>query len=154
MKTIQKRGHELKLGDVVVTPSSRLVVTQIEPDSFVWVVKCGEPYVPQQNIRFQDPVEVEAPALTPAQEHAEELRDALRNLVDSLDNGVRFHAHAVQPMKDAETLLAKIDPPKAPTLDEALQLLEVVRGECGLGVNYGGKVDALLDRARRAQVYP
>lgn len=68
---MKKKAQDLQPGDVVVTPSHRLVVTQVDKDGFVWAARSGEPYAPLANIRFQEDVEVESPALTPAQQHAD-----------------------------------------------------------------------------------
>lgn len=157
--TIQKRADELKPGDVIEVADkgacSVLYFARREhalDDEFQISFgrhATGSVFTAQVNpacifytVRSLD--------LTPAQQHAEELRDTLRNLVDALDNGVMYHAHASQPMKDAEALLAKIDPPVPPTLEETLAALDLAVSDANVKHPDIAPGLAILDRARRS----
>lgn len=159
--TITKRADELKPGDVIQRAAGEVWrVLELDCASLcmevtVWRMIPGEMgrmfhYDADNAQEFT----VESPTLSPAQQHAEELRDTLRNLVDALDNGVRYHAPAVQLMKNAEALLAKIDPPAPPTLEEALKMLDEMAEahESGDAAHCRKLSRDLLDRARRAGV--
>lgn len=155
-KTITKRADELKPGDVLVLPT-RNIVFRVDAEIGVLRVQVWDIEQDTTNNRWlqrSEVVEVEAPALTPAQQHAEELLelvcDAENLLVNwqditssQFDQGRKEWADAAKP------LLAKIDPPAPPTLEEALALLARI-WEAGNGEG----LDAILDRARRSGVYP
>lgn len=167
MSTIQKRADELKPGDVFEFDERRIVLAAMAHDGCIAVIHAQIGIYPKSHGEYDSMVEegrwnpsaqfaVESPDLTPAQQHAEELADTLRKLVDSLDNGVMYHAHAAQPMKDAHALLDKIKPPEPPTLEEALKALETLHASTHPGsephwsYDTEASVRALLDRARRA----
>lgn len=158
--TITKRADELKPGDILPPNMAytRRVVCSVSPSEVtcdgIAVKVYGErgaldtfSFAPEQE------VEVESPALTPAQQHAEELRVLLAWMVDFAG---RYAAHEIganmQKFERINTLLAKIDPPAPPTLEEALTLL--AEDHDGMPVTgFEKRVAALLDRARRAGVF-
>lgn len=156
---MKKLAKDLRRGDVVIgalnaepprrpdlTPLERVVVavTQNGPSVFVQLATPGgvERAVAQHP---EAKIEVEARDLTPAQQHADALVDMLRAMltVGAIAN--------VAP--DVRALLDKIDPPKPPTLEEALALLAETRDELNpLSQGHGARVGALIERARRAGV--
>lgn len=150
MGIIQKRADELKRGDVVLASNIYVIIGKREPagdhvaykaynadddsdDTFVCY-----PYIA---------VSVESPDLTPAQQHAEELVEALENLA--------VGKTTIAQMAAARVLLDKIKPPEPPTLVEALEaiislqplLIKTEPDDSRLK-----PVQALLDRARRAGI--
>lgn len=154
--TIQKRADELKPGDVMIYGDDRCSVLQIVRDPVGAKVKlCALPEVGEVAelapawIRLNSaPIEVEAPALTPAQQHAEELAELLRTAVTVARQGA---SRVRQWVIDAEELLKTFEPPEPPTLEEALDALNAVAGMPGaFACKEMEMADAVLDRARRA----
>lgn len=89
---------------------------------------------------LHDEVEVESRELTPAQQHAEELLAYVRQCAGGGN--------------DADLLLDKIEPPQAPTLEEALFALELLYNGDVPGLS-GQRANAakVLAQARRAGVF-
>lgn len=85
--------------------------------------------------------EVESPALSPAQQHAEEMVDIMRTIVQ------RDFSPSVL-IRDSEALLARIDPPKPPSVEELLAALAKLAQ--GHSVERAKVANGLLDRARAA----
>jgi hypothetical protein len=102
-------------------------------------------------------VAVEAPALTPAQEHAEELFALAVRLADMRDTPERLDFRALA-VDVAAPLVDKIRPPNPPTLQEALEALENLRPMLDIqaekpGDRRAGPALAVLERARAAGVF-
>ena len=170
MGTIQKRADELRPGDVIVIKApggtvapavdQRLAVlytfssAAIQGGDLITVHAVdlgGAQYMP--GILIQAPrafsadqlLYVESPDLTPAQQHAEELAEALRVMMDCHDSGAElYHDYHAK----YTTLLDKIKPPEPPTLAEALELVRKVHDTTPCG--HKPELAAMLDRARRA----
>jgi hypothetical protein len=144
---------DLKFGDVVLTANMRPIVflaRAIAPPAAPGSV----PAIPIVGIREGDddvktcylPLDVTIRGeLTPAQQHADELRGLVR-AVAAIPSG---HRNLVD---EARRMLDKIDPPQPVTLDEALGMLRDIREVIdppGLGVTTGQILDDMLKRARR-----
>lgn len=124
----RKAARDLVPGDVLLFGATRAVVTFVEPDPdrtrfSVSVVLLGADEPVRVNPYLADSqFTVEAPAgLTPVQAAADRLHDLLRA------------ATTVEHERERIALLDELDPPKPPTLDEALALLRaLVLKELGL----------------------
>jgi hypothetical protein len=91
----------------------------------------------------------DVPHLTPAQQHAEELAEALRIMMDCNNAGAQLY----NDHHDKFTvLLDKIKPPEPPTLAEALEALAALASVQRAEGPEDAAAEALLDRARRAGV--
>lgn len=158
MKTIQKRADELKPGDVMIFGSVQYLVVSMGEQAgkcLVHMAPIAEDGGTPMWLEFDQSrmLMIEAPAitsaLTPAQEHAEELLDVARRAAKLFE----AHNRASEFVDEVNGLLAKIDPPKAPTYEEALaalaQLLSATPSHAEAAIDNGR---AILDRARRAQV--
>lgn len=159
MAIIQKRADELKPGDVVTMGkngkcsflyASREAIADEVRMQFgahngwglvTHMLNCGEDTV----------FHVESPDLTPAQQHAEELAEALQVMMNC-------HAYGAELYDDYRAkYIALLDKIKPPTLAEALGMLEKIRFAAHLpaaSIDIINGVDAMLDRARRAGVMP
>jgi hypothetical protein len=113
MPIIQKRADELKPGDVwLIRPASRyvvLAVIQEEPNGQVELTTCGVALGQEAGMRDRvthEPsrlFEIEAPDLTLAQQHAEELADVIRLFLSARLRGVQNNTEgtvAVERMKE------------------------------------------------------
>jgi len=179
MKTIQKRADELKPGDVVFFDGRRAAfqyVSSAQPGALMsaehrlhMFAGLGSHFDSQPGIdRIQRwmppamPVDVEAPALTPAQEHAEELlryfRDYLALCQFDFERLPDEHNRSVlgKRISELSALLAKIDPPKAPTYEETLAALDALLTGSMSSPEHPDMMAAqnIVDRARRAGVMP
>lgn len=166
-RLIQKRADELKPGDIFAgcqapTPR-RHVVLRVEGATAggAWRVWLGAFDTPCHDAAYDSAtlsrdlvLMVEAPdELTPAQEKSDLLVNAIVQILDIVehpqpgDDGRRAKAWA----KPARALIDWVTPkpPKPPTLEEALALLEVAARSDGGGVP---GLDDFLDRARAAGV--
>jgi hypothetical protein len=154
MGTIQKRAFEIKPGDVIQTDSDRLTVLHIQAESSKEIAfLCAyldslkpEPHIRRWAHKMTVKVEVNSPALTSAQQHADELVAMLQRCEPAFDNYPELSVAV-------DTLLEKVRPPEPPTLAEALEVL--VSGVTLVGGDYKpgaftDRANALLDRARRA----
>lgn len=157
MKTIQKRADELKPGDVVIgfgydKPGVFVGFHDRDAkDVCARFVIDGTDNIKREWMPFGRIVDVRGAALTPAQEHAEELLHWTRLMFDFIDSPATAFYNEYR--DGVRTLLSKIDPPKAPTYEEALaalaQLLSATPSHAEAAIDNGR---AILDRARRAQV--
>lgn len=162
--TITKRADELKPGDVIVGDGTsfgnRIVVDAfpaIDPhddrivvDAFSMTRRCMDQYWLEPGTHAP----VESPALTPAQQHAEELLELVRDAENMLVNWQDITSSQFQQGRHewataAKPLLAKIDLPAPPTLEEALQALAYVQEQLAADHDALDCVDTVLDRARR-----
>ena len=160
--TITKRADELKPGDVWVVGRCRhSVLAVISAGSRIEMTYCSLPIANQEaglrercaydnNSCFdiESPV---APAMTPAQQHAEELLRLVRSMAGVLKykhtmSDHDFDEHSKAHIADTHEILAKIAPPQPPTLEEALAMLQTVMEQ----QNNTPEAVALLDRARRS----
>lgn len=159
--TIRKRADELKPGDVRLCQGERIAFQYVscappmahmsqdhrlysfaglgrEVNTAPASERLGEWMPPDW------PVEVEAPALSPAQQHAEELLAFVRKIAAS---------DYAQADEEAREVLAKIDPPVPPTLEEALELLGEALDATAIGFEpLDRRISQFRDRARRAGV--
>lgn len=157
MKTIQKRADELRKGDVITNflgaaDCSAPAVVLFDYSAGRATIMDAEGTFRNPMIGYDSTVIVEAPALTPAQEHAEELLHWMRLMFDFIESpATAFYNEYRDGVRD---LLAKIDPPKAPTLEEALEALRLMCEAKDDQHDYENLKNAqkILDRARRAQV--
>lgn len=145
--TITKRADELKIGDIFITDKGRRLIVHADLNAqggcSVTYVELDSATVKLKYSGVFGDTKVET-ALSPAQQHAEELLDLAR----------RVSAAGINPppgsLADiAAGLLAKIDPPKPPTLAEALDLLGVARDVLASKNAEIPAVNELLDRAQR-----
>lgn len=156
--TITKRIGDLRAGDVILRPDgNRISIVQlgsvtidggearIEVHAVVLTYK-RPPVVTTFTLAGE--VQVEAPALTPAQQHAEEMVELLRRIMARVDDPRKLIPQEIK------MLLEKIDPPAPPTLEEALRLIAALRnsGDDAAGLKLDRDAAAMLDRARRAGV--
>lgn len=159
---IQKFVSQLQQGDVLAPimpggPRHAVLTVRLPGDGFVAfdLGRLGpdEPgFAPTPQLRSETwaaggKVDVEVPDLTPAQLHADELREALWMAANKLrEYGLDD--------RELRALLDRIDPPKPPTLAEALQLLAQVRDPEAVDGDtpWPRRADDLLERARRAGV--
>lgn len=167
---MKKPVRDLKAGEVIVltdigaipgsTPTTyRMSVLRLNANLERDGVLVGRldgtgPHSQQASVRYFQPdtlLDVEVPGLTPAQMHAEEMLGLLRTI-----------KAMPGPWADQQReLLAKIDPPAAPTLAEALAALATL-ADGAQRVDAGDwqkaeadarvQARALLDRAKRAGV--
>lgn len=157
METIKKRADELQPGDIITSPDGALrravVAVELGPQmgalARIATVRLEE-MPPQMRVdeNYKTellPVEVREAALTPAQQHAEELVEFVRAVM-GLSVG--------DTERNARALLDKIDPPAPPTLAEALALLAEIEQDQWTGAGSRHKLmqqaRAYLERARRA----
>lgn len=107
------------------------------------------PYKSQQDMSAAKKTAQQAPALTPAQQHAEELLGIARRAYDGLPEQAPWKA-------EIGRVLAKIDPPAPPTLEEALQALATILDSTSPQKDYEAAKAAqqIVDRARRAKIIP
>jgi hypothetical protein len=151
---VKKKAQNLKPGDVVITKIGQsFVVLQHatrsshpdfkEPRTNVYVANPENGTQGYTSFDYDSDVEVESPTLTPAQQHAEELLAYLGHARPYLRES------SLAPHVDA--LLAKIDPPKPPTLEEALTVVSSLY-HMGREVDPARLTEAgrMLDRAREA----
>lgn len=99
-------------------------------------------------------VEVRAPELTPAQQHAERLADyaaSYLQLIESGDAGNWDKSEAGY--VELRDLVDLVKPPQAPTYAETLAALARIAADGSVGPALNDAL-ALLDRARRANVMP
>lgn len=153
MAIIQKRADELKPGDVLIAHHGRHSVLALTEDAgIVEVTTCelrkygDEACLRERTTRECDvTVYVEAPDLTPAQQHAEDLADAL----DWLLNDERSSDQALynEQVPKFRALLDKIKPPEPPTLRDLAYALDSIDPD-----HMPPSALAALDRARRAGV--
>lgn len=161
MKTIQKRADELKPGDIIDFGIGRYVLLRgnskgktLEGEHYAdfAAVALDVPMAVIKPVVLTGEYKTEVPALTPAQEHAEEMAELLRRIMIRVDDPMKLIPQEIA------ALLAKIDPPKAPTLEEALKALSSLRDINSVDVATYEKIcaqaDSILDRARRTQVLP
>lgn len=150
---MKKKAVDLKPGDVVPENSSYYarVVCSVGPS------ESGDGYVAVRfyNVKYQtcdvmaeragSEFEVESPTLSPAQQHAEELLAFVRTVEGSF-------LHEIEKRRaEASLLLARIDPPKPPSVEEAAELLS----EAILATRDGfepldRRISQFLERARAA----
>lgn len=170
MNTITKNADQLQPGDIIpAIPGMRhrRVIVMVRTDGrCVMPLTCdlGEPskvpYLPSAPVEqyvSSDKIEVEAPDLTPAQQHAEELLQIVRNVADMPNAPVQA--------KMARLVIDKIDPPNPPTYEELLASVKSLAKYINLDL---GRLDTderysvdlaesnagkLLDRARRCRMF-
>lgn len=134
MGIVTKRADELKPGDMFIITGRTAIVRKIDVDestTAVFVEGIGEPtYLASSTL-----LNVPAPDLTPAQQHA----DALLAFVE---------AAADSPARTA--LLDKIHPPVAPTMDEVMGVLVATTDPKMPAVEVTRRIEALVAKARRA----
>lgn len=168
MRVIQKRADELRPGDDVALlmggPMSapnlkeRLVMLRFngadlgnDGIAFGRLAHAGR--APLTDIRYfrpDDSVNVEAPdELTPAQQHADELREMLWRAA----NFMRGRASFTEIEAEARALLERIEPPAPPTLEEALAALTNLL-QPAIGPAQLEHARDILSRARKAGVIP
>lgn len=125
MATIKKRADELKPGDVITSfhgasnvTCPAIVVTGYSNGRVLVVNELVSIWAPAGAvfIGYSQAVEVEAPDLTPAQQHAEELAEFARHATSGNYAPEELQALAFE-------LFDKIKPPEPPTLEEALEAL-------------------------------
>lgn len=152
--TMQVRADQVRPGDVLRVPGFgplevRQVQIGIDSSRTFEVGIAGAPSSVLNTYRPGDMVAIEACSrrLTPAQQHAEELLELVRDMA----KGNSYPS-------DAAELLAKIEPPVAPTPEELAALLAEIRSEAsaviGIGIERGQRLDAALQRARAAKLIP
>lgn len=145
-----KFAKDLQPGDVFYIGSVPLMYIQrlgadLGNDG-VSCIRPGEKSAQKRYLRADESYQVEprSATLTPAQQHADELVALIR----AVTVGPVMH-------QELQNMLDKIDPPKPPTLDEALEMLTDWHRR-GTGVNdrlnVADRTKMLLDRARRAGV--
>lgn len=168
---MKKKAEDLKPGDVVLAHnddgevSARyVVVAKRRTDDYDFVitkVRIGKPELDQTFKRVHPPEDVfeveavESPTLSPAQQHAEELHEALAEClgITGCKPGVSFDYYE-KATQSARALLARIDPPKPPTLEEALDALDaILNASCEeLDITANKQAQTILDRARRSGI--
>lgn len=142
--TITKRADELKPGDVISRfdrPTS--VVIQGAAPVHVGEVKflaydIGAREIITVEVGCSADYAVEAPTLTPAQQHAEELLRFVRKIAAS---------DYAQADEEASEVLAKIDPPQPPTLEEVIKALDSIEPDY-----MPASAKQVLERYRRAKI--
>lgn len=156
MGTIQKRADELKPGDVFTWGGVRVVALRVEArdnEIVICTARLPDPaYAGGAPSQVSYPrtcvmqVETNAPDLTPAQQHADELAEAL------LEVRTEVPVLGMLRRQRIDALLDKIKPPEPPTLEEALYALQLVTEQSNIpGLSGQEQVAAdVLDRARRA----
>lgn len=157
MGTVQKRADELKPGDVVVNfaGSASLVCPAIcirGLEMGVTKFFAGSGDHAAIFLGYATVVEVEAPDLTPAQQHAEELAGLVLVAHDTFVNWSSMNASAFQKARmefeaAAKPIMDAIKPPEPPTLEEALSALDSIDPD-----HMPSSSLKVLDRARRAGV--
>jgi hypothetical protein len=182
-RTIMKRADELAVGDVLRwgpvegTAEPRCVVVCVIADQ---PRGSGHAYLEVADIRTpprtsrdrmhtvqlarEHQFEVEAPALTPAQEHAELFEKYAREFLRLSQNSGPAGFANVSEFKALRDALDKIRPPEPPTLAEALEALSVLY-EGTKAVRTGewdhasmqvarNQAHSIVERARRAGILP
>lgn len=154
---ILRRADELKSGDILDSPR-RVVLYAIPADPLAPTVSIrtmlldtpvptNAPPQPPETLERELEMSVVIPDLTPAQMHAAELFNLLRQSIEQEPPpGWKFAARA---------LLDEIEPPAAPTYDELLDALGAVLADTSNDVpkTHGiRKADDLLKLARRAGI--
>lgn len=167
---MKKRAEDLRPGDILAAVGPR------EPRAVILKILGTRPLAPaaiggvvvdalvaplddgperRANWEFSNDVDVEAPALTLVQQHAEELLEMVRRL-----------ASGTHVQVDAQALLARIDPPQPVTVGEVLDALAAAAKYANLNVDSLDPEDreasyqaeqtagAILKRARRAGQLP
>lgn len=166
--TITKRADELKRGDLITNFFG--ATTLRCPAVVVHDYSCG-------TVRLHDAigsvgtimlgydstveVEVEAPALSPAQQHAERMIPYLRDYKMLCEHDARMSDEKKMPearavlerrARELAEILEAIDPPAPPTLEEALDALQAAHDYLDVRGMGHTKVESILDRAKRAGV--
>lgn len=144
---IQKRADELKPGDVLTNPSRDVVLFAICEGSTLRIgtYDTEEQKTSTRYLHNNDMVDVEAPELTHAQQHAEELYAVAERMVRTGNWGCL----------ELSQVVAKIKPPEPPTLAEALEALDALHKKAGRTGDAMKEFDSawhVLERARCAKL--
>lgn len=153
--TITKRADELKPGDITNFGTGRYIVLSLglKPGVvYMAPLETDKGTLMWREFESSSAMKVEAPSLTPAQQHAEELLGIARRAYDGLPEQAPWKA-------EIGMVLAKIDPPAPPTLEEALAILsDLERHAQPRELHFDSpileRMFAILDRARRAGLKP
>lgn len=163
MQTVVKKAEDLKQGDILDDGAMVIHVDLVDFISMTLMTVRGASVnrmlVPRKD-RFgvQAREAAPAPALTLAQQHADELAGLvlmasaiLRDF--PMTSGSDFKRHRASFAESPQPVLNKIRPPEPPTLEEALTALDSLHKNAqwpSKADEAFDKADAVLDRARHA----
>lgn len=156
MPTVTKKAADVRRGDVILAINGTNVqtaivldVTRIAANVRVRCWDCDDKRAVSQDLPAGADLRLEAEALTPAQEHADQLADLLRQAVQG-------RAGWIEP---ARVLLEEVSP-QPPTARELAGALLIMGPALDPGrpaedvAERAAKVRAMIERARRAGLLP
>lgn len=155
---MKKKAEDLKPGDIINYDCGSMVVVAIiqkrvsalvEVDALIVELNLGKK-AKIEAMTISGINEVESPALSPAQQHAGDFLMMMIRAVNILDG----HGVAPEFTQEARALLARIDPPKPPSVEELAEALGELRHVGAMPASEQKcamqRIDSVLDRARAA----